>query len=450
LITGASSGISAQFLNPAQSSATKADGLIFDNVLSGMIKGKESATSIHEGPPVSAEAEDSEESADQEATEQSYLNLYPYRILQDGKATVSVRNVPTDEKAEQTGTWLVSVAEKQQEITDKLDNAVLTVQTPARPEEFEARTHSEYLSLADAAITNRASGSQADFNSAEPENLFEQGSVNSLISDAQVLADDLLNDVVTMPKEHKMRQPAHALPLQENSPPAESLTNFQESSATVDADPEGKRTEQSVELQTRETTVPKLIADVEEKLDQLEATAKTPNSNENKVHLNQGPITRELATENVFGHKPSKVTASHIEDIQKTIEMQIEKTPVLGNTVVKILLTPDNIGDIHLQLIKTKDTITAVLQVKDVETKGLLEDQLPLLMEPFKHSVSQGQIILTVVADPSLAFSFSEGADPGQRKMERQESRKRTAKEKTETKQKPTMNQSSRGLSLLA
>jgi flagellar hook-length control protein FliK len=137
-----------------------------------------------------------------------------------------------------------------------------------------------------------------------------------------------------------------------------------------------------------------------------------------------------------LGHKSSKVTASHIEDIQKTIEMQIEKTPVLGTTVVKILLTPDNIGDIHVQLIKKKDSITAVLQVQDAETKGLLEDQLPLLMEPFKHSVSQGQLTLTVVADPSLAFSFSEGADPGQRKMERQESRKRTAKEKTETKQK--------------
>jgi flagellar hook-length control protein FliK len=482
LITGASSGISAQFLNPAQSSATKADGLIFDSVLSGMIKGKEPAISTQDEPTVSPETKDSEESANQEATEQGYLNLFPYRILQDGKATVSVRNVPTDEKAEQTGTWLGSVAEKQQVITEKLDYAATTVQTPARPEEFEAKTHIEQLPLSDATRITSASGSQAneqasipesigisesgekeryldngdvrrqqvDFSSAEPENLFEQGSENSLISDAQVLADDLLKDVATMPKEHKMRQPDHAFPLQESSPPDEFLMNFPDRVATVDADPEGKLTEQSIEPQARETTVPKPIADVEEKLDQPEAAAKTPNSNENKVHLNQGPITRELATETVFGPKSSKVTASHIEDIQKTIEMQIEKTPVLGTTVVKILLTPDNIGDIHVQLIKKKDSITAVLQVKDVETKGLLEDQLPLLMEPFKHSVSQGQIILTVVADPSLAFSFSEGADPGQRKMERQESRKRTAKEKTETKQKPTTNQSSRGLSLLA
>ena len=103
-----------------------------------------------------------------------------------------------------------------------------------------------------------------------------------------------------------------------------------------------------------------------------------------------------------------------------------------------------------MQLIKTKDSITAVLQVQDVETKGLLEEQLPLLMEPFKHSASQGPITLTVVADPTLAFSFSEGADPGQRKSERQESRKRTAKEKTETKEQPMTKQSSRGLSLLA
>ena len=249
-----------------------------------------------------------------------------------------------------------------------------------------------------------------------------------------------------------MKQTDRAFPLQEISPPDESLTNFLESSATVDSDPDsdGKRAEQSAEPQIRETIIRQPIADEEDNIDQPEAAEKTPNLNENKALVNQGPVIRELATENVFGHKPSKVTASHIEDIQKTIEMQIEKTPVLGTTVVKILLTPDNIGDIHVQLIKTKDSITAVLHVQDAETKGLLEDQLPLLMEPFKHSVSESPLTLTVVADPSLAFSFSEGADPGHRKMERQESRKRTSKEKTETKKNPTTKQSSRGLSVLA
>ena len=403
MITGASSGISAQFLNPAPSSATKADGLIFVSVLSGMVKGKEPAILIQAEPPVPAETEDSQESTDQEATEQGYLNLYPYRILQDGKAAVSGRNVPTDEESDQTGTWLVSVAEKQQVITGKLGYAAPT-ETSARPEAFEARARIEQLPLSDAAITTSASGSQedeqasipesieisehgekkhypttvdmrkqqVDFNSAEPENLFEQGAETNLISD----------------EEHNLELP--------------------------------------------------------------EAAGKTPIVNENKALMNQGPVIRELAAETVFGHKPSKVTASHIEDIQKTIEMQIEKTPVLGTTVVKILLTPDNIGDIHVQLIKTKDSITAVLHVQDAETKGLLEDQLPLLMEPFKHSVSESPLTLTVVADPSLAFSFSEGADPGHRKMERQESRKRTSKEKTETKKNPTTKQSSRGLSVLA
>ena len=160
MITGASSGISAQFLNPAPSSATKADGLIFDSVLSGMVKGKEPAILIQAEPPVPAETEDSQESTDQEATEQGYLNLYPYRILQDGKAAVSVRNVPTDEESDQTGTWLVSVAEKQQVITGKLGYAAPT-ETPARPEAFEvfeARARIEQLPLSDAAITISASG----------------------------------------------------------------------------------------------------------------------------------------------------------------------------------------------------------------------------------------------------------------------------------------------------
>lgn len=480
MITGASSGISAQFPNPGQSSATKADGLIFDNVLSGMIKSKEPSTSMQDdGSP---ETKDSEESADQEATEQAYLNLFSYRILQDGESAVSVSNVPTDEKAGQTGVWLVSVAEKQQVITAKLDYVVPTVQATARYEEIEDKSHMGSLPLSDAAITTSASSSQVheqesipesigisehrekelyltkvdmrrqqvDYSLAEPEIPLAQKSDNSLISDAQVPADELLKNTDIMPWEYKMRQTERAFPLQESSPPDEPLTSTSESNATVDADPEGKLTEQSAKMEIRETPIRQPIAGEDENIDQQEAAAKAPDTNVNKASLNQGPIIRELATENVVGHKPSKITASHIEDIQRTIDMQIEKTPLLGNTVVKILLTPDNIGDIHVQLIKTKDSITAVLHVQDAETKGLLEEQLPLLMEPFKHSIPDSSLSLTVVSDASLAFSFSEGADPGNRKMERQESRKRTSKEKTETKQKPTTKQSSRGLSLLA
>ena len=403
MITGASSGISAQFLNPAPSSATKADGLIFDSVLSGMVKGKEPAILIQAEPPVPAETEDSQESTDQEATEQGYLNLYPYRILQDGKAAVSGRNVPTDEESDQTGTWLVSVAEKQQVITGKLGYAAPT-ETSARPEAFEARARIEQLPLSDAAITTSASGSQADAQASIPESIdiSEHGEKKHYPTMVDMRKQQV--DFYSAEPENLFKQEA------ENN----------------------------------------LIADEEHNLELPEAAGKTPNVNENKALMNHGLVIRELAAETVFGHKPSKVTASHIEDIQKTIEMQIEKTPVLGTTVVKILLTPDNIGDIHVQLIKTKDSITAVLHVQDAETKGLLEDQLPLLMEPFKHSVSESPLTLTVVADPSLAFSFSEGADPGHRKMERQESRKRTSKEKTETKKNPTTKQSSRGLSVLA
>ena len=403
MITGASSGISAQFLNPAPSSATKADGLIFDSVLSGMVKGKEPAILIQAEPPVPAETEDSQESTDQEATEQGYLNLYPYRILQDGKAAVSGRNVPTDEESDQTGTWLVSVAEKQQVITGKLGYAAPT-ETSARPEAFEARARIEQLPLSDAAITTSASGSQADAQASIPESIdiSEHGEKKHYPTMVDMRKQQV--DFYSAEPENLFKQEA------ENN----------------------------------------LIADEEHNLELPEAAGKTPNVNENKALMNHGLVIRELAAETVFGHKPSKVTASHIEDIQKTIEMQIEKTPVLGTTIVKILLTPDNIGDIHVQLIKTKNSITAVLHVQDAETKGLLEDQLPLLMEPFKHSVSESRLTLTVVADPSLAFSFSEGADPGHRKMERQESRKRTSKEKTETKKNPTTKQSSRGLSVLA
>ena len=406
MITGASSGISAQFLNPAPSSATKADGLIFDSVLSGMVKGKEPAILIQAEPPVPAETEDSQESTDQEATEQGYLNLYPYRILQDGKAAVSGRNVPTDEESDQTGTWLVSVAEKQQVITGKLGYAAPT-ETSALPEAFEvfeASARIEQLPLSDAAITTSASGSQADAQASIPESIdiSEHGEKKHYPTMVDMRKQQV--DFYSAEPENLFKQEA------ENN----------------------------------------LIADEEHNLELPEAAGKTPNVNENKALMNHGLVIRELAAETVFGHKPSKVTASHIEDIQKTIEMQIEKTPVLGTTIVKILLTPDNIGDIHVQLIKTKDSITAVLHVQDAETKGLLEDQLSLLMEPFKHSVSESPLTLTVVADPSLAFSFSEGADPGHRKMERQESRKRTSKEKTETKKNPTTKQSSRGLSVLA
>ncbi|TNV68568.1 flagellar hook-length control protein FliK [Trichococcus shcherbakoviae] len=480
MITGASSGISAQFLNPAPSSATKADGLIFDSVLSGMIKGKEPAILIQAEPPVPAETEDSQESTDQEATEQGYLNLYPYRILQDGKAAVSVRNVPTDEESDQTGTWLVSVAEKQQVITGKLGYAAPT-ETPARPEAFEARTHMESLPVAsvqessppEASLTNYPDGS-ATVGKAD-----QTGTGLVSVAEKQPATTDKFNYAVSTAETparpeafeaFEARVRIEQLPLSDTAITTSASGSQEDEQASI---PESIEISEHGEKKHYPTTVDmrkqqvdfnsaepdnlfkqeaenNLIADEEHNLELPEAAGKTPNVNENKALMNQGPVIRELAAETVFGYKPSKVTASHIEDIQKTIEMQIEKTPVLGTTVVKILLTPDNIGDIHVQLIKTKDSITAVLHVQDAETKGILEDQLPLLMEPFKHSVSESPLTLTVVADPSLAFSFSEGADPGHRKMERQESRKRTSKEKTETKKNPTTKQSSRGLSVLA
>ncbi|WP_319469828.1 flagellar hook-length control protein FliK [uncultured Trichococcus sp.] len=431
MITGLSSGLSSeiseQLPGSAHLSATKEAGLIFESVLSGMIKGKEEAPVMQEEPSVSLEPKDTEESADQGAAEQAYINLFPYRILQDGKSSGVGRNVPTDEKADQTGTWLGSVAEKQMVITAKLDYSAPAIATPVQSEEIEAKSHMESLSLSDtAALVTNSSESQAGERGATPEHV---GARESGERESYPIAD-------TLPRQTPDRPFSGSEIF-----PEQQLENSLEPSTPVLADDPLKKTV---------TITRQAIADESENIDLPEASAKASDVDENKAPFNQVPITSEPATGNVFGHKPSKVMASHIEDIQRTIEMQIEKTPVSGNTVVKIRLTPDNIGDIHVQLIKTKDSITAVLHVQDAETKGLLEEKLTLLMEPFKQSISEGPITLTVVADPSLAFSFSEGADPGNRKAERQESRKRAAKEKTDAKEETMTKQPSRGLSLLA
>lgn len=474
MITGASSGIATQFPGSANLASVKEDGLIFGSVLSGMIKGKEPATIIQADPPVPAETEDSQESTDQEATEQGYLNLYPYRTLQDGKATVSVRNVPTDEKSAQTGTWVGSVAEKQQGITEKLAYAA-PAETPARPEEIEAKSHMESFPVASAQKSSPPAESLTDYphGSATDEKADQTGTWVFSAAEKQPMTTDKFNYAVPTaktPARPEARADIEQMPLSDAAITTSASGSQEDEQASI---PEsigisehGKKKHYPTTVDMRKQQVDfnsvepenffeqeaenNLISDEEHNLDLPEAAGKTPNVNENKALMNLGPVIRELATETVFGHKPSKVTASHIEDIQKTIEMQIEKISVLGNTVVKIVLTPDNIGDVHMRLIKTKDSITAVLHVQNTETKGLLEEKLPLLMEPFKHSVHESPLTLTVVTDPSLAFSFSEGTDSGHRKMERQESRKRTAKVKLETKKKITMKQSSNGLSVLA
>jgi flagellar hook-length control protein FliK len=276
---------------------------------------------------------------------------------------------------------------------------------------------------------------QVDFFSEETKNPVKQAAANNTVSGTQMRAEDVIKETITMPKDSKMKQTDRVLLLQEKNSSDQSLASFPGIPATEDAGAEGNLTKQSSELQTK---------------DQPEVVAKVSDSDGSKAQFNQGPFISKLNTSNGFGHKPLKITASHIEDIQKAIELQIEKTTDLGSTVVKIRLTPDNIGDIHVQLIKTEDSITAILHVQNAETKGLLEEQLPMLMEPFKQNVSEGPLTLTVVADSNLAFSFSEGADSDNRKSERQEARKRTTKEKTETKDQPKMNQSISGLSLLA
>lgn len=445
MIAGVSSGISAQFTGSANVCADKDAGFIFDSLLSGLIKGKEPAPAMQEELSVSPELQDPEENGDQQTMEQAYMNPFPYRILQDGKATVSVRDVPTDENAVQTGTWLTNVVEKQLVITDKLDHSVPSAVIPAQSAQIEDSSRIERLPLSESAVVTDSNGSQAAEPDYIPESIGVRAPEENEIYSSSYPSPRQQTERSLTGLEIRLEQRSERSGLAE-----ESLTNFAEMAATVGADPKDKRAEQTAELQIGETTIQRPIADKEEKVDQPEAAAKAPDSNENKAPLNQGPLIRELATGNAFGHKPSKVTASHIETIQKTIEMQMEKTPVSGNTVVKILLTPDNIGNIHVQLVKTKESITAVLHVKDAETKGLLDEQLPLLMDPFRHSISESTLSIKVVTDASLAFSFSQGSDPGNRKAERQESRKRATRDKPETDESPKAKQTMRGLSLLA
>lgn len=463
MITGLSSEIATQLPGASKLPASKETGLIFGNVLDGIIKDKESAPVMQDESSISFVSKDMEERDSQEATEQNFLNLFTYRTFQDGQPVATGKNVSADEEADRTSPWMVNVEENQHVITAKLDYAVSATEISTKTRIVEVGGRIEQILPLDTISITRASESQSgnqasnpesigimksgekehfmteneqvDFFSEETKNPVKQAAANNTVSGTQMRAEDVIKETITMPKDSKMKQTDRVLLLQEKNSSDQSLTSFPEIPATEDAGAEGNLTKQSSELQTK---------------DQPEVVAKVSDSDGSKAQFNQGPFISKLNTSNVFGHKPLKITASHIEDIQKAIELQIEKTTDLGSTVVKIRLTPDNIGDIHVQLIKTEDSITAILHVQNAETKGLLEEQLPLLMEPFKHSVSESPLTLNVVADSNLAFSFSEGADSDNRKSERQEARKRTTKEKTETKDQPKMNQSISGLSLLA
>lgn len=446
MITETVSGIAAQFSGPANVSATKEAGAIFDSLLAGMIKGKEPASpGMQEEKPACPELQDTEECADQETMEPAYPDFYPFRIIQDGKASAFGRIVPADDQADPAGTWQVSMAEKQLMLTDRLDypeaeaapallatpSAPIAItapaaQVPAQPEATEDSPQMEHETTAQTIATDAPTAIKA-----------QKGE--------RISAPEILELRVTEKKERAFTE-------QESSSPEESLKDLPARTAKVVAEPTRESAEAPARKQASASSMQPPSTDEEETVDQPEASIKikTPGSIDGKAPLNQGPVIRDVIAASAFGKTPSKVTASHIEAIQKTIEMQIEKTPALGNTVVQILLTPDNIGDIHVQLIKTKDSVTAVLQVKDAETKGLLEEQLPQLMEPFKHGLSEAPVTITVVADASLGFSFSEGSNQSYRKMERQESRKRADKEKPTAKEKPMKKKSLSGLSLLA
>lgn len=429
MITGAVSGISAQVSGPANVSATTEAGAIFDSLLAGMIKGQEAPTpGMQEETPASPELNDKEESADPEIMEPGYPAFFPFRIIRDGNASAFGSNVPEAEQADPAGTWQVSMADKQLVITDRLASAepevVPAAQTVAFPEETGDSPQPERSLVAEMTTNDAATASK-------PQTF------------APPAAPASMESRETVKKER-------ALPAADADKPDETLTAFAERPATAIAEPAVETAEAPERLQPSATSFQQATTEGEEKAEQPEVSLNTPISTASKAQLNQGMGIHDLPAERAYGKAPSKVTASHIESIHKTIEMQIEKTPVSGNTVVKILLTPDNIGDIHVQLIKTKDSVTAVLQVKDAETKGLLEEQLPQLMEPFKQGISEGPVTIKVVADASLGFSFSEGSDQSKRRTERQESRKRAEKEKPTTKEKAMQKKSLNGLSLLA
>jgi len=439
MIAGVTSGISTQFTGSANVCTNKEAGVSFDSLLAGMIKGKEPLSpGMQEESSVSPELKDQEESGDQETMEPAYPDFFPFRPIQEGQTSAFGRNVPTDDQADPAGTWQVSMTEKQLMLTDRLEKpeaeaapALLATptapaaliepaaQAPAQPEATEYSPQLEYATTAETVTTDAPTASKPQ-------------------AGERISAPESMELRVTGKKER-------AFTGLESSSPEESLKDLPARTATVATEPTREPAEAPARMQTSASSTVE-----EDTVDQPEASVKTSVSIDSKAPLNQGPVIRDLTGESAFGKTPSKVTASHIEAIQKTIEIQIAKTPALGNTVVKILLTPDNIGDIHVQLVKTKDSITAVLQVNDAETKGLLDEQLPQLMEPFKHGFSEAPVTITVVADASLGFSFSEGSDQNYRKMERQEARKRAEKEKPTAKEKPMKKKSLSGISLLA
>lgn len=444
MITETVSGIAAQFSGPANVSATKEAGAIFDSLLAGMIKGKEPASpGMQEEKPACPELQDTEECADQETMEPAYPDFYPFRIIQDGKTSAFGSIVPADDQADPAGTWQVSMAEKQLMLTDRLDYP-------------EAEAAPALLATPPAPIAITAPAAQVP---AQPEatedspQMEHETTAQTVTTDAPTASKPQAGERISAPESMELRvtgKKERAFTGQESSSPEESLKDLPARTATVAAEPTREPAEAPARMQTSASSMQPPSTVEEDTVDQPEASVKTSVSIDSKAPLNQGPVIRDLTGESAFGKTPSKVTASHIEAIQKTIEIQIAKTPALGNTVVKILLTPDNIGDIHVQLIKTKDSVTAVLQVKDAETKGLLDEQLPQLMEPFKHGLSEAPVTITVVADASLGFSFSEGSDQNYRKMERQEARKRAEKEKPTAKEKPMKKKSLSGISLLA
>lgn len=433
MIIGISSGIPAQLSDLAPVPATMEAGLIFGAVLAGKINGSESATSKQEERTVFLEPTDTKERPDPEVTEGICMNFFPFRFFAEENDRTADQYVPAAENGAQRGTWLVSVAEKQQLLTDKVGQPFLPVHQLESAGAFEAGAHPGQSVLTDAAIASE-----------KPMDGWMVSPINMGTGESRETANQsLLAGMDQKQVDHTFAGP--------------TITAERESTNSMQLSPEllaADRLKESATLpQMQGHAVPQLSAtsaDAAESHDPRKGSEEAPTPIQSDLHSNQTPLIRQYEPANGLVHKPSKVTVAHMEAVQRTVEMQIEKTPMLGTTIVKIRLNPDNIGDIHVQVVKDKDSISAILQVGDAETKSLLDEQLPLLMEPFKHSGAAAPIKLTVVADPSLSFSFSEGTDSGSRKTDRQESRKKESKEKAETKDKPTVKLPANGLSLLA
>ncbi|SHH99874.1 flagellar hook-length control protein FliK, partial [Clostridium grantii] len=195
-------------------------------------------------------------------------------------------------------------------------------------------------------------------------------------------------------------------------------TNFQDTSMQITNTENGIK-----ELEATNYTIEELKENLQEAIkgvdlkgEELKTDDKSKESLDNK-QINYLTGISETSSTKISPHKANINNSQEIKNLDEVVENIVNKTSIMKNdenSIIKVKLKPQELGELFIQLEKKDGIIVAKLQVQSNEIKQLVEKNMNLIQETLDNkNIKISQINVESKQNISSNLSFNQEGNKG-------------------------------------